>query len=144
MGGAGLLPGWHNVKLHLLCLPALPSLAYNKCCVSAVPLCAPCCAALRAHLLMLCTYLAAQHSLLSHTLCCRSRSCRPAALRLLWPRYDDERDEELLRLLPFLEQLAGVDDVRPAIASQFKLRQLVDATPDPQMRRCGLGSLFAG
>ncbi|GLC42070.1 hypothetical protein PLESTM_001282700 [Pleodorina starrii] len=42
--------------------------------------------------------------------------------------YDDDADTELLRLLPFLESLAGAEvaDVRPRIRSQFRLRELID------------------
>ncbi|GLI62327.1 hypothetical protein VaNZ11_004934 [Volvox africanus] len=42
--------------------------------------------------------------------------------------YDDDNDMELLRLLPFLESLAGedVEDVRPRIRLQFRLRELID------------------
>ncbi|GFR47617.1 hypothetical protein Agub_g9353 [Astrephomene gubernaculifera] len=42
--------------------------------------------------------------------------------------YDDEADRELLKLLPFLEALAGeeVADVRPRIRAQFRLRELID------------------
>ena len=41
--------------------------------------------------------------------------------------YDDERDEELLKLLPFLEILSvsEVEDVRPLIANKFKLKELI-------------------
>lgn len=39
--------------------------------------------------------------------------------------FDDEHDEELLKLLPFLERLAVADDVRPLIREQFKLHELV-------------------
>ena len=41
--------------------------------------------------------------------------------------FDDEADTELLTLLPFLERLAGedVEDVRPLIAEQFKLKERV-------------------
>ena len=68
----------------------------------------------------------------------RSANCPPAC------RYDDDGDEELLRLLPFLERLAGAEDVRPHIQAQFRLRALVEATPDPPHPRCaGLGALFA-
>ncbi|KFM27980.1 CTD small phosphatase-like protein 2 [Auxenochlorella protothecoides] len=45
--------------------------------------------------------------------------------------YDDDEDEELLRLLPFLESVAHVDDVRPAIQSRFRLREVVEAVQDP-------------
>lgn len=44
--------------------------------------------------------------------------------------YDDEADEELLNLLPFLETLVDADDVRPIVERQFQLQQLIDATPD--------------
>lgn len=40
--------------------------------------------------------------------------------------YDDESDTELLKLLPFLHSLADVDDVRPHIASKFRLKELID------------------
>ncbi len=39
--------------------------------------------------------------------------------------YDDKGDRELMTLLPFLESLVDVEDVRPLIASTFKLDQLV-------------------
>lgn len=41
--------------------------------------------------------------------------------------YDNRNDQELLSLLPFLESLAGVDDVRPIIAKKFNLRERVAA-----------------
>ncbi len=44
-------------------------------------------------------------------------------------RYDDEADRELLTLLPFLESLVDVPDVRPAIEAAYNLRQLVDKAP---------------
>ena len=44
-------------------------------------------------------------------------------------RYDDDDDEELLRLLPFLEVLATADDVRPHIEARFGLRHLVASAP---------------
>ncbi|KAI3870630.1 hypothetical protein MKW92_023585, partial [Papaver armeniacum] len=33
--------------------------------------------------------------------------------------YFDQQDEELLVLLPFLERLAGADDVRPIVAERL-------------------------
>lgn len=46
--------------------------------------------------------------------------------------YDDRGDKELMTLLPFLEKLVDVDDVRPLIATTFKLDQLVaKANPMP-------------
>ncbi|KAM0923930.1 hypothetical protein ACQ4PT_005194 [Festuca glaucescens] len=39
--------------------------------------------------------------------------------------FDDPNDKELLSLLPFLESLVGVEDVRPFIATKFNLRQKV-------------------
>ncbi|XP_047087894.1 CTD small phosphatase-like protein 2 isoform X1 [Lolium rigidum] len=39
--------------------------------------------------------------------------------------FDDPNDKELLALLPFLESLVGVEDVRPFIATKFNLRQKV-------------------
>lgn len=44
--------------------------------------------------------------------------------------YDDEGDDELLNLLPFLESLVDVDDVRPIVEKQFQIQKLIDATPD--------------
>ena len=43
--------------------------------------------------------------------------------------YDDDSDEELLKLLPFLESVAMASDVRPLIRDTFKLRELVKAAP---------------
>ena len=43
--------------------------------------------------------------------------------------YDDEADTELMRLLPFLEGLVEVPDVRPVIINAFKLHQLVAKAP---------------
>lgn len=37
--------------------------------------------------------------------------------------YSDAADRELMRLLPFLEMLADVPDVRPIIAQQFPLHR---------------------
>ncbi|KAF4039801.1 NLI interacting factor-like phosphatase domain-containing protein [Phytophthora infestans] len=44
--------------------------------------------------------------------------------------YDDAADAELLNLLPFLESLVDVDDVRPIVEKQFQIQKLIDATPD--------------
>lgn len=46
--------------------------------------------------------------------------------------FDDRTDQELLRLLPFLESLAGVEDVRPLIAKKYNLREKVAAAVYPQ------------
>jgi CTD small phosphatase-like protein 2 len=43
--------------------------------------------------------------------------------------YDDEKDQELTLLLPFLESLISLDDVRPSIQNKFKLQELVDKAP---------------
>lgn len=40
--------------------------------------------------------------------------------------YDDEDDTALKDLLPFLERLVHVDDVRPVILSHYKLKQQID------------------
>jgi CTD small phosphatase-like protein 2 len=39
--------------------------------------------------------------------------------------YDDVNDRELLNLLPFLESLANVDDVRPHIQQKFRLKEMI-------------------
>ncbi|KDO19381.1 hypothetical protein SPRG_15471 [Saprolegnia parasitica CBS 223.65] len=41
--------------------------------------------------------------------------------------FSDEADDELLKLLPFLESLAHVDDVRPIVARQFQIQRLIDS-----------------
>ncbi|RHY17113.1 hypothetical protein DYB32_010571 [Aphanomyces invadans] len=41
--------------------------------------------------------------------------------------FSDESDSELLKLLPFLESLLHVDDVRPVLAKQFQIQRLIDA-----------------
>ena len=45
--------------------------------------------------------------------------------------FDDRSDQELLLLLPFLESLIGVEDVRPLIAQKFNLRQRIAAAVYP-------------
>lgn len=45
--------------------------------------------------------------------------------------YDDDEDEELLKLLPFLEAAAQAPDVRPLIREKFRLPELIEALPDP-------------
>jgi len=51
--------------------------------------------------------------MLSHALPCTALLFASLALRLC--RYDDDADEELLKLIPFLEKVAHVNDVRPHI-----------------------------
>ncbi len=41
--------------------------------------------------------------------------------------YEDMDDTELLKLLPFLEQLVEVEDVRPAIRDKFRMREKIDS-----------------
>jgi len=41
--------------------------------------------------------------------------------------FDDENDEELMHLLPFLEQLKDLNDVRPFINRAFRLREFIDS-----------------
>ncbi|KAI3816732.1 hypothetical protein L1987_16436 [Smallanthus sonchifolius] len=45
--------------------------------------------------------------------------------------YDDCTDQELISLLPFLESLIGVDDVRPLIDKKFNLRERIAASGYP-------------
>ncbi|PIA51140.1 hypothetical protein AQUCO_01100167v1 [Aquilegia coerulea] len=47
--------------------------------------------------------------------------------------FDDHLDKELLLLLPFLETLVGVDDVRPLIAKKFNLREKIAAAVYPPL-----------
>ncbi|XP_057984867.1 uncharacterized protein LOC110640106 isoform X3 [Hevea brasiliensis] len=64
--------------------------------------------------------------------------------------FDDRSDQELLLLLPFLESLVGVEDVRPIIAQKYNLRYKIAAavyTPfysnrgDPLERGCPWNAL---
>ena len=41
--------------------------------------------------------------------------------------FDDDKDVELLKMLPFLETLKECKDVRPRIKKQFRLREYVDS-----------------
>ncbi|GBG62053.1 hypothetical protein CBR_g28529 [Chara braunii] len=45
--------------------------------------------------------------------------------------FDDQSDCALQLILPFLETLVGVDDVRPVIAKQFNLREKIAAAAEP-------------
>lgn len=47
--------------------------------------------------------------------------------------FDDRSDQELLLLLPFLESLVGVEDVRPLIAHKFNLREKIAAAVYPPL-----------
>ena len=40
--------------------------------------------------------------------------------------FDDEQDRELLHLLPFLESVVDVEDVRLVIDKQFQIQKLID------------------
>lgn len=45
--------------------------------------------------------------------------------------FDDKTDSALLCLLPFLESLVGVDDVRPVISKKFNLRDRIESAVEP-------------
>ncbi|KAL6969270.1 hypothetical protein U1Q18_028994 [Sarracenia purpurea var. burkii] len=45
--------------------------------------------------------------------------------------FDDRSDQELLLLLPFLESLVGVEDVRPFIAKKYNLKEKIAAAICP-------------
>ncbi|KAE8698913.1 Detected protein of confused Function [Hibiscus syriacus] len=47
--------------------------------------------------------------------------------------FDDHSDQELLLLLPFLESLVGVKDVRPLIAKKFNLREKIATAVYPTL-----------
>ena len=55
--------------------------------------------------------------------------------------FDDQSDSALAGLLPFLETLVGVDDVRPLIAQKFNLRQRVAAAVEPPFLSNRLGPM---
>ena len=55
--------------------------------------------------------------------------------------FDDQSDCALAGLLPFLETLVGVDDVRPLIAQKFNLRQRVAAAVEPSFVSNRLGPM---
>lgn len=44
--------------------------------------------------------------------------------------YDDENDQELLKLLPFLESLVDAEDVRPLIEQKYRLRDFIQKCQD--------------
>ena len=48
--------------------------------------------------------------------------------------FDDQSDTELLKLIPFLEQMAQEEDVRPSIRQQFNLHELVYGERHPDSR----------
>ncbi|PWA89930.1 CTD small phosphatase-like protein 2-A [Artemisia annua] len=45
--------------------------------------------------------------------------------------FDDRSDQELLSIIPFLESLVGVEDVRPIIARKYNLRERIAAAVCP-------------
>ncbi|XP_031272750.1 CTD small phosphatase-like protein 2 isoform X4 [Pistacia vera] len=47
--------------------------------------------------------------------------------------FDDRSDQQLLLLLPFLESLVGVEDVRPLIARKFNIREKIAAAVYPSL-----------
>ncbi len=53
--------------------------------------------------------------------------------------FDDPEDRELSVLLPFLEQLSGVDDVRPHITARYGLRDKVERSALRSAKRGGPG-----
>lgn len=55
--------------------------------------------------------------------------------------FDDRTDQELLLLLPFLETLVGVEDVRPLIAKKYNLRQKIAAAVYPPLNSNGRDSI---
>ncbi|XP_047322371.1 CTD small phosphatase-like protein 3 isoform X2 [Impatiens glandulifera] len=51
--------------------------------------------------------------------------------------FDDGSDQELLLLLPFLESLVGVEDVRPLIGKKYNLRERIAAAVCPSKSNGG-------
>ncbi|KAF7124735.1 hypothetical protein RHSIM_Rhsim12G0026100 [Rhododendron simsii] len=51
--------------------------------------------------------------------------------------FDDRSDQELLLLLPFLESLIGVEDVRPVISKRYNLRDKIAAAICPSISNAG-------
>lgn len=51
--------------------------------------------------------------------------------------FDDRSDQELLLLLPFLESLIGVEDVRPVISKRYNLRDKIAAAICPSISNTG-------
>lgn len=51
--------------------------------------------------------------------------------------FDDREDAALLTLLPFLESLVGVEDVRPLVLKEFNLREKIEAAEEPPEKGTG-------
>lgn len=51
--------------------------------------------------------------------------------------FDDRSDSALITLLPFLESLVGLNDVRPIISKKFNLREKIAAAEYPSMGNRG-------
>ena len=49
--------------------------------------------------------------------------------------FDDDSDTELLKLLPFLQSLLNVPDVRPVLRKQFRVHQLISNARDTSAHR---------
>ena len=41
--------------------------------------------------------------------------------------FDDDNDKELLKLIPFLQQLRQAEDVRPLIRQQYRLQEFINS-----------------
>lgn len=44
--------------------------------------------------------------------------------------FEDPKDDELMQLLPFLEEMKDMDDVRPYITETFRVREFLDKVPN--------------